>query len=94
MLDTTLRSHYKIIQVLGLGKSGTTYLATDIDLISSPLYVVKKIVAGSDIVEIDRQFEAQESIGYRVGQHPQVPSLVAKFIADGHRYLVRGIYRG
>jgi hypothetical protein len=33
----------KIVKVLGIGKSGATYLGTDLDLINSPFYVVKKI---------------------------------------------------
>ena len=93
MLGTILHSHYKIVKILGIGKSGTTYLATDIDLVESPLYVVKKIEfinnSGTTPSLVDRLFESQGSIAHRVGQHPQVPSLVARFEEDGNRYLVR-----
>jgi eukaryotic-like serine/threonine-protein kinase len=93
MLGTILHVHYQIVQTLGIGKSGTTYLAKDLDLIESPLYVVKKIEHNdrSDLTPplIEKLFEIQGSIAHQVGQHPQVPTLVAKFTEDGDRYLVR-----
>jgi eukaryotic-like serine/threonine-protein kinase len=93
MLGTILHSHYKIVKVLGIGKSGTTYLATDLDLVESPLYVVKKIEFinnGGMLPSVaEKLFEMQGSIAHNVGQHPQVPSLVARFEEDGSRYLVR-----
>ena len=42
----------------------------------------------------DRWRSLPEVIAYRVGQHPQVPSLVARFEEDGHRYLVREYIKG
>ncbi|WP_181243716.1 protein kinase domain-containing protein [Chamaesiphon polymorphus] len=98
MLGTILRSHYKIVKVLGIGKSGTTYLATDIDLVESPLYVVKKIEFidnGGMLPSIAEQlFEMQGSIAHNIGQHPQVPSLVARFEENGNRYLIREYIEG
>ena len=93
MSNQILHLHYQIVKVLGLGRSGITYLAQDIDRIESPLYVVKEIQSvnnsESSPALIRAMFEAQGSIAYRVGQHPQVPPVVAKFEEDGHRYLVR-----
>ncbi len=92
MLGTILHSHYKICKSLGTGKSGITYLATDLDLIDDPFYVVKKVEYG-DNSEV-RLFEIYGLIAYRVGQHPQIPSLVAKFEEQGNRYLVREYIEG
>ncbi len=93
MLGTIVHSHYQIVKVLGIGKSGTTYLAKDLDLIDSPFYVVKKIenlnIDPADLSTIDKIFENQGSIAYQVGKHSQIPSLITKFVADGDRYLVR-----
>jgi eukaryotic-like serine/threonine-protein kinase len=93
MLGTTLRSHYNIVKVLGIGKSGIAYLAKDLDLINSPLYVVKTIQFGDNNLAIppliEKLCEIQGSIADRVGQHPQIPSLVAKFSENGNSYLVR-----
>lgn len=89
MPDNILRLHYKIIKVLGLGRSGITYLAQDIDMIDPRLYVIKEIQSINIDESTPALFEAQVLISHRVGHHPQVPSIVAKFEEDGHRYLVR-----
>ena len=98
MLGTILRSHYQIVKVLGIGKSGTTYLAKDLDLIDSPFYVVKKIeyIDSSPGVAAltEKLFEIQGSIAYQLGQHPQIPTLITKFEVDGNRYLVREYING
>jgi eukaryotic-like serine/threonine-protein kinase len=92
-MSNILHSHYKIIRVLGLGKSGITYLGEDLDVINSPLYIIKEIQYvnnnGSVPRSLEQLFEVQGTIAYRVGQHPQIPSLIAKFEENGNRYLVR-----
>ena len=98
MSNHILHLHYQIVKILGLGRSGITYLVKDIDTIESRLYVVKEIqsINNSELSPalIRAMFEAQGSIAYRVGQHPQVPSIVARFEEDGHRYLVREYIEG
>ncbi len=98
MSNHILHLHYQIVKILGLGRSGITYLVQDIDTIESRLYVVKEIQSTNNSelspALISAMFEAQGSISYRVGQHPQVPSIVAKFEEDGHRYLVREYIEG
>lgn len=93
MAANTLHSHYEIVRVLDLGKSGITYLAKDLDLIDSPFYVIKEVQDGNNSRSIpplnQKLFEIQESIAYKVGQHPQIPSLLGKFVENGHHYLVR-----
>ncbi len=106
MSNHILHLHYQIVKVLGLGRSGITYLAQDIDRVfqkqdytnNSPLYVVKEIQSTNNSESspalITAVFDAHVSIADRVGQHPQIPSVVAKFEADGHRYLVREYIEG
>jgi eukaryotic-like serine/threonine-protein kinase len=98
MSNHILHFHYQIVKVLGLGRSGITYLAQDIDTIDLPLYVIKEIQSTnhseSSPALVRAMFEAQGSIAYRVGQHPQIPAIVAKFEEDGHRYLVREYIEG
>jgi eukaryotic-like serine/threonine-protein kinase len=98
MLGTILHSHYQIVKVLGIGKSGTTYLAKDLDLIDSPFYIVKKIEHIHSSTEIpqlaEKLFEIQGSIAYQLGQHPQIPTLITKFEVDGNRYLIREYING
>jgi eukaryotic-like serine/threonine-protein kinase len=98
MSNHILHLHYQIVKVLGLGRSGITYLAQDIDTIDLRLYVIKEIQSidrhESNPSLVTAMFENQGSIAYRVGQHPQIPSIVAKFEEDGHRYLVREYIEG
>jgi eukaryotic-like serine/threonine-protein kinase len=98
MFNDILHIHYKIVKVLGLGRSGITYLAQDIDTIDSPFYVVKEIQhpsqSGSIPSLVEAFFESQGLIAHRVGTHPQIPSIIAKFTEDGHRYLVREYING
>ena len=98
MSNHILHLHYQIVKVLGLGRSGITYLAQDVDAIESPFYVIKEIQSTNNSESspelVRAMFEATGSIAYRVGQHPQVPSLVARFEEDGHRYLVREYIEG
>jgi eukaryotic-like serine/threonine-protein kinase len=93
MLGTTLHSHYKIVKLLGTGRSGAAYLAEDIDLPTYPPCFVKKFKHVDDnAIEqslIQQLFELQSTIFSQVGQHPQIPTLIAKFEEDSDRYLVR-----
>jgi eukaryotic-like serine/threonine-protein kinase len=92
MLGTTIHAHYKIIKFLGMGRSGSAYLAENLDLPDRPPCLVKKFQYSDDptIAEplIDKLFEAQASILQQVGQHSLVPTLLAKFAEDGSRYFV------
>ncbi|WP_373542163.1 hypothetical protein [Chamaesiphon sp.] len=93
MLDTILRSHYQILKILGTSNSGTTYLAKDLDAIDSVFYIVKQLdydrhqAVSAPLIE--KNFEIQGKIAHQVGQHSQIPSVVAKFAEDGNKYLVR-----
>ncbi len=93
MLGTTIHSHYKIVKSLGAGRSGSAYIAEDLDLPNRPPCLVKKFQSGEDSLLaqplIQKLFEVQTDILYKVGQHPQIPTLIAKFEEDGDQYLVR-----
>jgi eukaryotic-like serine/threonine-protein kinase len=98
MLGTTIHSHYKIIKFLGMGRSGATYLAENLDLPDRPPCLVKKFQSSENPPMADplvgKLFEAQASIFQKVGQHQQIPTLLAKFEEDGSRYLVSEYIRG
>ncbi len=97
MLGTTIRSHYKIVKFLGMGRAGSAYLTEDLDLPESPLYLLKKFQADDSLAArllTQKLFEVQATILHQVGQHPQIPSLIAKFEEDGNSYLVREYIEG
>ncbi len=98
MLGTTLRSHYKIVRFLGIGRSGPTYLAEDRDLPNSALCVIKNIQSGDECAKrlplVQKLFDLQAEIAANLGRHPQIPTLIAKFEEDGNRYLVREYIAG
>jgi eukaryotic-like serine/threonine-protein kinase len=93
MLGSILHSHYKIVKILGIGKSGMTYLAKDLDQIDSPFFAIKQIqhIHGNGMMPqlAAKLFEIQSAISYQLGQHAQIPSLITTFEEDGERYLVR-----
>ncbi len=98
MLGTTIHSHYKIIKFLGMGRSGSTYLAENLDLPDCPPCLVKQFQCSATPPMADplvgKLFDAQAAIYQKVGQHRQIPTLLAKFEEDGNRYLVSEYING
>jgi eukaryotic-like serine/threonine-protein kinase len=92
MLGTTIHSHYKIIKFLGMGRSGSTYLAENLDLPDYPPCLVKHFQCSATPPMADplvgKLFDAQATICQKIGQHRQIPTLLAKFEENGRRYLV------
>ncbi|MFZ4558457.1 MAG: hypothetical protein ACOYN8_18995, partial [Pseudanabaena sp.] len=80
LLGKVLRNRYKIVQVLGSGGFGDTYLAQDIDLPSHPACVVKHLQPKStspNIFPIAKSlFEREAEYLYKLGNnHSQIPKL-------------------
>jgi eukaryotic-like serine/threonine-protein kinase len=98
MLGTTIYSRYQIIKFLGMGRSGSTYLAENLDLPNCPLCSIEKFqppeIVGMAAPLIDKLFESQATILQKIGQHPQIPTLTAKFQEYGNRYLVSEYING
>jgi eukaryotic-like serine/threonine-protein kinase len=93
-----LRQRYKIIQLLGSGGFGDTYLAIDIDLPNHPKCVVKHLKPNSDpaVLQIVRRlFESEAQVLYRLGNDSdQIPRLFAHFEEQGQFYLVQEFVDG
>ncbi|HEY9672195.1 MAG TPA: protein kinase [Waterburya sp.] len=97
-METTLAGHYQVVQPLGIGGFGQTFLAKDTHLPGKPLCVVKQLkLRDSDsetIATAKRLFEREAEILYRLGEHEQIPRLLAHFEQDEKFYLVQEFIDG
>lgn len=98
MLGKTLSSRYHIIKHLGGGGFGQTYLAEDRQLPGNPLCVVKQLkpkATDSESLEVAKQlFDREAQVLYNLGNHDQIPRLLAHFEQDEEFYLVQEFIEG
>ena len=94
-----LRNHYKIIDTLGSGGFGDTYLAEDLDLPGKPKCVVKhQSPKSSDpgvLTNAQRLFKREADTLYKLGSDSdQIPRLFAHFQEGTEFYLVQEYVEG
>lgn len=99
MKDIVLRKRYKIVEYLGSGSFGDTYLAEDLDLPHKPKCVVKHLRPKTPEPEVllvaRRLFESEAEVLYRLGNlSNQIPKLFAHFEENGEFYLVQEFVDG
>ncbi len=98
MLGKTLSGRYQIIKHLGSGGFGQTFLAKDTQLPDNPLCVVKQLKPKSndpDTLQTARHlFEREAQALYQLGNHSQIPLLMADFEEDEQFYLVQEFIEG
>jgi len=98
MLNTVLRNRYKIICSIASGGFGETYLAKDLDLPGHPQCVVKQLKPQSSKPGIlntaRRLFETEAQTLYLLGEHSQIPRLLAHFEENNEFYLVQEFIDG
>lgn len=97
-METKLAGRYQIVQHLGHGGFGQTFLAKDNHLPGNPLCVVKqlkpKVSDPETLQTAKRLFDQEAEILYRLGNHNQIPQLLAHFEQNQEFYLVQEFIDG
>jgi len=92
-----LRGRYQTVHPLGQGGFGRTYLALDEDRLNSRC-VIKQFspqVQGAKSLEKAIRLFNQEAVRlHELGEHAQIPTLLAYFEQDGFLYLVQQFIEG
>ncbi|HEY9663390.1 MAG TPA: serine/threonine-protein kinase, partial [Allocoleopsis sp.] len=93
-----LGNRYRISKVLGAGGFSETYVAEDLQRPGQPACVVKqlKVVSGNPntIALAQRLFFTEAETLERLGQHSQIPQLLAYFEENQEFYLIQELIQG
>ncbi|HAZ46016.1 MAG TPA: serine/threonine protein kinase [Cyanobacteria bacterium UBA11371] len=93
-----LKDRYRAIKPIGQGGFGRTFLAVDEDKPSKPRCVIKQFfpqAQGTSNIQKAAELFHQEAMRLdELGQHPQIPDLLAHFEQDGFSYLVQEFIEG
>ena len=102
-LISKLRGRYRVIRPIGQGGMGRTYLAVDEDKLNSYCVIKqfspRSLSAGGSkrAGSLEKSIELfnQEAMRlHELGEHPQIPTLLAYFEEDGKLYLLQQLIRG
>ncbi|BAU12583.1 serine/threonine protein kinase [Leptolyngbya sp. NIES-3755] len=98
MLGRLLDARYKIIQALGSGGFGQTYIAEDTRRPGNPRCVLKHLSFSCQdeaiLRQVRRMFYAEADTLEKLGQHDQIPQLLAYFEENNEFYLVQEFIQG
>ncbi|MGH7997938.1 MAG: protein kinase domain-containing protein [Brasilonema sp.] len=98
MIGQLLAGRYKVLQVLGEGGFGQTYIVEDVHLPGNPKCVLKHLKTSStdpDILETTRRlFQKEAETLQQLGNHDQIPRLLAYFEENQEFYLVQEFISG
>lgn len=93
-----LKERYRPVQPIGSGGFGKTFLAVDEDIPSKPRCVIKQFYiqdASSLVARKAAELFDQEAVRLdELGQHPQIPTLLAHFEQNRQLYLVQELIPG
>jgi serine/threonine protein kinase, bacterial len=97
MIGKLLDHRYQVIRVLAMGGFGETYIAQDTRRPGNPICVVKHLKPGTDPRVFDtakRLFNSEAETLEKLGNHDQIPRLLAYFDENQEFYLVQEYIEG
>ncbi|MHC5934574.1 protein kinase domain-containing protein [Nostoc sp.] len=97
MIGKLLDHRYQVIRVLAMGGFGQTYIAQDTRRPGNPICVVKHLKPGTDPRVFDtakRLFNGEAETLEKLGNHDQIPRLLAYFDENQEFYLVQEYIEG
>ena len=96
--DKLLGGRYKIISQLGVGGFGQTFLAEDLHLPGCPQCVIKQLKPRTNdpilLQTARRLFDTEAQTLYQLGNHDQIPRLLAHFEENQEFYLAQELIIG
>jgi len=96
--EKPLGGRYKIIGELGAGGFGQTFMAEDLHLPGHPQCVVKQLKPqvsdASSLQTARRLFDIEAQVLYKLGNHDQIPRLLAHFEDNQEFYLAQELIEG
>lgn len=97
MNSSVVNNRYQIIQQIGSGGFGDTFLGEDLGFPHRPRCVIKRLrtQSGNGPAALAGElFQQEAETLYRLGRHPNIPSLIAHFCDRGQYFLVQEFIDG